>query len=221
VKIGALIALLLLCPLLALAQPRKIDMPRSEETIGTWLIGCAIDPMTDGQVCRMRHKLWLAVPSGSQPGMALEVQSRFDTLVPVITVRDLSFSTALTGLVGLTATAQIRFDNAPMVELPCALEGASVICLPAKSDAAAVADELVRAKTVLVRFRAFGNLPVPVPDGPLALDLDHTREALARYRVAGPEKAAPSSFTQDVKDTAEGLLRRLGIGGEAQPAPTK
>ena len=55
-------------------------MPRSEQTIGSWVLSCAMDPMTDAQVCRMRHKLWLVVPNGSQPGMALEVQSRGDQL---------------------------------------------------------------------------------------------------------------------------------------------
>jgi len=46
-------------------------------------------------------------------------------------------------------------------------------------------------------------------------------EALARYRVAGPEVAAtPSSIGQDLKDSAERLMRRLGVPGmEAPPAP--
>ena len=51
------------CALPAWAQPRKVDVPRSEQTIGSWLITCAMDPMTDAQVCRMRHKLWLVVPN--------------------------------------------------------------------------------------------------------------------------------------------------------------
>jgi hypothetical protein len=210
-----------LCPLLAVAQPRKVEVPRSEQTIGSWVLSCAMDPMTDAQVCRMRHKLWLVVPNGGQPGMALEVQSRGDQLVPVVTIRDLSLGTALSGLMALTATAQLRFDGAPMVELPCSLDGTSVFCAPGKTDAVTLADQLAKAKSVLVRFRAVGNLPLPLPDGPLALDLDKTPEALARYRVAGPEVAAtPSSIGQDLKDSAERLMRRLGVPGmEAPPAP--
>ncbi len=210
---------LLLWPLLAAAQPRTVDVPHSEQTIGSWLLTCATDPMTDAQTCRMRHKLWIVVPSESRPGLALEVQLRFDQLVPAITVRDLSLSNALSGLLTLTATAQLRFDGNPMLELPCSLEGSTVACTPAKADAAIAAEQLAKAHTVLVRFRAIGNLPLPVPDEPLALDLDRTQEALARYRTAGPaaEPATPW-LGPDLKDTVERLLRGVGIPlGPAQP----
>lgn len=219
----ALPLILLLWPLMAVAQPRKVEVPHSEQTIGAWVISCATDPMSDAQVCDMRHTLWLVVPDDSRPGMALEVKSLGGLLVPVVTVRELSLSTALTGLLTLTATAQVRFDGAPMAELPCSLDGASVVCVPSKADAAMLAEQLAKAKSVLVRFRAVGNLPLPVPDGPLALDLDRTPEALARYRVAGPEPApAQSSLAQDLKDTAERLMRRLGVPGmESQSVPPK
>ena len=96
----------------------------------------------------------------------------------------------------------------------CMLEGASVVCVPTQSDAGRLADELTKAKTVLVRFRAIGDLPLPVLDGSLALDLDGTQEALARYRIVGREAApASSSLTQDLKDAADRLLRNLGVSG--------
>lgn len=214
---------LLLSPLPAAAQARKVDVQRSEQTIGSWVLSCAADPMTDIQACRLRARLWLVVPGENRPGMALEVQSRAEQLVPVVTVRGLSLSTAWSGLLALTATAQIRFDNAPMAELTCTLDDASVVCAAARADAPRLADELANAKSVLVRFRAVGNLPLPVPDGPLALDLDHTPEALARYRAAGPEVApAPSSLAKDLRDSAEQLLRSLGVAGtDAGPAPRK
>ena len=85
--------------------------------------------------------------------------------------------------------------RAAMAELPCALDGASVICVPTKADSARWPISSAKAKTVPVRFRAVGNLPLPVPDGPLALDLDHTQEALTRYRVAGPEVALGTFVT--------------------------
>lgn len=212
----------LLCPLLAAAQPRKVDVPHSEQTIGSWLLTCATDPMTDAQTCRMRHRLWVVVPSESKPGLALEVQLRFDRLVPAITVRDLSLGTALSGLLTLTATAQLRFDGNPMLELPCSLEGSTVMCTPAESDAATAAEQLAKAHTVLVRFRAIGNLPLPVPDEPLALDLDRTQDALARYRIAGPavEPATPW-LGPDLKGTLERLLRGVGIPAGPPPVPTK
>jgi hypothetical protein len=216
---------LLLGPSLAMAQPRKVDVPHSDQEIGSWLLSCAMDPMTDAQVCRMRHKLWLVVPNDSHPGMAFEVQQRFDQLVPAVTVRDLSLGTALSGLLTLTATAQLRFDGNPMVELPCTLEGASVICAPAKADAAALAEQLPKARSVLVRFRSVGNLPLPVPDGPLALDLDRTADALVRYRLAGPAKdGAQPWIGQDLKGTVERLLGRIGVPGlepQAQSVPAK
>jgi hypothetical protein len=208
-----------LFPLLAAAQPRKIDVPHSEQQFGSWLLRCAIDPMTDAQVCRMRNSLWLVVPKDGHPGMAFEVQQRFDQLVPAVTVRDLSLGSVLSGLLTLTATAQIRFDGNPMMELPCSLEGASVICIPTKADAGILAEQMPKARSVLVRFRAVGNLPLPVPDGPLALDLDRTPEALVRYRLAGPANdAAQPWLGQDLKSTVEDLLRRLGVPG-MEPAP--
>jgi hypothetical protein len=219
-KIATTVLCLSFVPMLAVAQPRKVEVQHSEQEIGTWLLSCAMDPMTDTQVCHMRHKLWLVVPNDGRPGMALEVQQRFDQLTPAVTVRDLSFTTALSGLIALTATAQLRLDGNPMIELPCTLEGASVICAPGKADASTLAEQLAKARTVLVRFRAVGNLPLPVPDGPLALDLDRTAEALARYRLAGPANdGAQTSIGQDVADTMDRLLRRLGISGAEPQAP--
>jgi hypothetical protein len=214
-----------LCVLLeitvASAQPRKVDVPHSEQTIGSWLLSCATDPMTDAQVCRMRHRLWLAMPDDSQPGMAFEVQRRFGLLVPAVTVRHLSLGTALSGLLTLTATAQLRFDGNPMIELPCNLEGASVVCTPGKADAGLLAEQLPKARSVMVRFRAVGNLPLPVPDGPLALDLDRTPEALDRYRLAGPasDEAQPL-LGQDLKGAVERLLRGMNLPGVEPQQPT-
>ena len=80
--------------------------------------------MTDTRVCRMRHRLWLAVPNELSLAWRSRCSCADDQLVPAITVRHLSFDTALSALLALTATAQLRFDGAPMIELPCSLEGA-------------------------------------------------------------------------------------------------
>ena len=209
------LAFIVLCllpgSLAAVAQPRKVDVPHSEQEIGSWRLTCATDPMTDKRVCRMRHRLWLAVPSDTEPGLAFEVQQHFDQLVPVVTVGHLSFDTALSALLTLTATAQLRFDGNPMIELPCSLEGASVMCVPGKADSAVLAERLPKARSVMVRFRAVGNLPLPVPDGPLALDLDHTSEALDHYRRAGPASAAQPGLSRDLKAAVERLLRGMGL----------
>jgi invasion protein IalB len=223
VKRIAFLLCLSLCAQPAWAQPRKLDVPRSEQTIGAWVIACATDPMTDARVCRMRHRLWLVVPNETQPGMAFEVQLRDGHPAPAVTVRDLSLTTALSGLLTLTTTAQLRFDGAAMAELPCALDGTSVVCAPTKADAASLAEQMAKARTVLVGIRAVGNLPLPVPDGPLVLDLDHTREALDRYRLAGPDVApAQSSLTENLMLSIDQLLRQLGLPGmEGQPSRPK
>jgi hypothetical protein len=214
VKRTVFLLCLSLCASPTWAQPRKLDVPRSEQKIGSWLITCATDPMTDAQICHMRHKLWLVVPNEEHPGIAFEVQLRDGHPVPAVTVRDLSLTTALSGLLALTATAQLRFDGAPMAELPCALDGASVICVPTKAAAAPLAEQLAKARTVLIAFRVVGNLPLPVPDGPLVLDLDHTQEALDRYRLAGHEVTpTQSSLTDSLRDMVDQLLRRLGLPG--------
>jgi hypothetical protein len=220
---AVLVRWVLLGAMPAVAQPRKVDVPHKEQEIGSWLMTCAMDPMTDTQVYRMRHRLWLVVPNDSEPGMAFEVQERFDLLVPAVTVRHLSLGTALSGLLTLTATAQLRFDGNPMIELPCALEGATVICTPGKADAGILAEQLPKARSVMVRFRAVGNLPLPVPDGPLALDLERTPEALDHYRIAGPASdAAQPWFGEDLKGTVERLLRGMGVPGmEPQPQSPK
>ena len=48
--LAAVLMLALLLPSLAAAQPRKVDVARSEQTIGSWMLSCAMDPMTDTQV---------------------------------------------------------------------------------------------------------------------------------------------------------------------------
>ena len=213
-RLAALGLCIALGPTMALAQPRRVDVPHSEQTIGSWLLSCATDPMTDAQVCRMRHRLWLTVPDDTEPGMAFEIVQRFGQLVPAVTVRHLSLTTALSGLLTLTATAQLRFDGNPMVELPCVLEGTSVVCTPGKADAGVLAEQLPKARSVMVRFRAVGNLPLPVPDGPLALDLERTPEALDRYRLAGPAgDGAQPRLGQDLKEAVERLLRGLDVPG--------
>jgi hypothetical protein len=209
----------LLCAFGADAQPRRVEVARTEQAIGSWLISCAMDPMTDTRVCRMRNRTWVVVPDSDHPGMALEVLARSDQLVPALTVRNLSLSSALSGLLALTTTAQIRFDGAPMAELPCTLDRASVICAPSNLDAATLATQLVAARSVLVQFRTVGNLPLPVPDGPLALDLAGTREALAAFRAAGPAAApAQPSLADELRDSAQRLLDWLGGDRTSPPA---
>jgi hypothetical protein len=215
----ALVCLLALMPALALAQPRAVPSERREEEIGSWRLSCFSDPMTDRGSCEMRHRLWVEVPKPNEPGIALEAINRFGQLIPVLTVRNLSLDAAARGIMALTATAQLRFDRHPLIELPCALEGYAVICAPKESDAAAVALQLLGARAVLVRVRGTGPLPTQGPTEPVALDLDRTAEALARFRSRAPDSPPPSTpLGQDWRELLERLMR---LGGGAPDTPQR
>jgi len=211
----ALIALLALLPVLASAQPRAVPTEKRVEEIGSWRLSCFADPMTDHGSCDLRHALWVEVPKPGAPGIALEVIKRYGQLIPVLAVRELSLEAAARGVMALTATAQLRFDRHPLIELPCALEGYAVVCAPAEDDAAAAAVQLLGARTVLVRVRGVGPLPAQGPTEPVALDLDRTAEALARFRDQAPDSPPPATpLGQDWREILQRLMRLGGEGGE-------
>ncbi len=205
--------LVLLLPLLAQAQPA--------EEIGSWRLACTLDRMTDRAACTLRHRDWAERPSGSPvggsplggspmgavPGLALEVLDRGGHLVPAVTARDLTLEGASRGLLALSGTAQLRFPPNWLVELPCALEGRSVVCAPRPEDAARAAAELPQADRALVRMLGMvGGTAEPVE-----LRLAGTREALARFRREAPPGATPAEPPGlDGRELLRRLLRLLG-----------
>jgi hypothetical protein len=191
---------LVLLPLAALAQP--------ELEIGSWRLSCVQDKMTDRAACVLRHRDWVERPSGATPGLALEVIDRRGRLVPAVTARDLTMEGASRGLLALTGTAQLRFPPNRMFEMPCGLEGRSVVCAPKAEDAARAEQELLAAERALVRI--VGGTGQSSTAEPVELRLSGTKDALARFaREAPPEpNREPESF--DGREMLQRLFRFFG-----------
>ena len=51
-----------LAPEPASGQARRVETAPVSETIGTWILACGLDPMTDRGDCTLRHRLWLEEP---------------------------------------------------------------------------------------------------------------------------------------------------------------
>ena len=105
-----------------------------------------------------------------------------------MTARELSLDNAARGLLAIAGTAQLRFPPNPMVEMPCGLEGRSLICAPRAADAARLEQELAAADRVLVRVVATGGMGSTAE--PMELPLSRTRDAMARFRALVPPGAA-------------------------------
>lgn len=175
------VTLLLLGAAPAAAQPPP-------EAIGPWRLECAQDRMTDRANCRLRHNAWVEPPTGGVAGIALEVIDRGGRLVPVVTARDLSLEGVARGAFAVAGSAQLRFPPQLLVELPCNLEGRSLVCAPRPEDAERAERELAAASTALVRM---SGLLGHGGTEPTELVLASTTEALARFRRAVPPGSAP------------------------------
>lgn len=210
--------------LLGAAHAMANAQPAGE--IGSWHLACTVDRMTDRAACTLRHRDWverpvsgvpgLGIPGLGVPGLALEVLDRGGRLVPAVTARDLTLEGASRGLLALTGTAQLRFPPNRLFEMPCALEGRSLVCAPRAEDAGRAAAELPLADRVLVRMQGMLGTPLGTPLGggtaePSELRLAGTNEALSRFRrevPAGTAPAEPSGL--DGRELLQRLLRLLG-----------
>ena len=164
------------------------------EEIGSWRLSCVADRMTDRAVCQLRHREPVErAQGGAGSSLLLEVQERGGRLVPVVIARDLSLEGAGRGLLALTGTAQLRFPPNRFYDMPCTLEGRSLVCAPKAEDLTRAAEELPGASTVLVRMVGFGAGSDRAE--PAELPLERTREALTRYRARMPEGSAPAAPT--------------------------
>jgi len=170
--------------LLCLAAPARAE----EQSFGPWRLSCAQDRMTDRADCRLTLRDWADPPSEGRPGLALEVMIRGGRAVPVVVARDLGVDGASRGILALTGTAQLRFPPNPLFELPCGLEGRTVVCAPGAADEARAAEELPSAELVLVRVLGIGGSG----QNPAELHLSDTRAAVAALRARTPEGAVPA-----------------------------
>jgi hypothetical protein len=200
----------LLLAALAGVQPAAAQ-PQVDETIGTWRLRCAVDRMTDRAECVLRHRDWVEPPSPGQAGLALEVQNRGGRLVPVVAARDMPLEGAARGILALTGTAQLRFPPNRHFEMPCGLEGRSLVCAPRPgADMARAAEELSGAARVLVRMVALGTAGGAQTE-PAELPLAGTREALARFQRLAPDPPPPPPPPgAEVGELLERLRRLFG-----------
>lgn len=179
----------ILLPIAALGLAAALNPARAEaDSFGPWLLTCNNDPMTDRALCRMTHARPVEPATQAQGALALEVAPRRGRLVPVVTARDLGLDNAARGLLALTGTAQLRFPPNPLFDMPCSLEGRSVVCAPRPEDAARAAEELAGASRVLVRIQGLSS--ATAGSEPRELPLSHTAEALTAFRARVPPEQA-------------------------------
>ncbi len=199
-----LLALIACClPLSALAQ--------APVEIGNWQLSCTQDKMTDASACVLRLKDWVEAPSGGQPGLALEIVDRGGRLVPAITARDLTLDGIARGVLALTGTAQLRFPPNTLFEMPCGLEGRSLVCAPGAADAERAEKELLAAD------RALARMVGPTGSGsgggdPAELKLPGTKDAIARFVKEAPPGTTPPAkpLGIDPVDLLQKMLKGLG-----------
>lgn len=179
----------LLAAALLLPAPPAAAQPVNE-TIGTWRLSCATDRMTDRTACTLLHAQPAERSEPGRPSLALEIIDRGGRLVPAVTARDLTLDGASRGLLAITGTVQLRFPPNRLMEMPCGLEGRSLVCAPRGEDAARAEQELPQADRALIRVVATGG--GSSTSEPVELPLAQTRQAMERFRrLVPPGAAAP------------------------------
>lgn len=194
-----------LLPLLALlALPGAAPAQGVNETIGSWRLSCATDRMTDRTACTLLHQQPAERSEPGRPSLAFEIIDRGGRLVPAVTARDLTLDSASRGLLAITGTVQLRFPPNRLIELPCGLDGRSLVCAPRGEDAARAEQELPGAERVLLRVVATGGGGSTAE--PTELPLAGTREAMERFRrLVPPGPAQPEAPALDPRE----LLQRF------------
>ena len=189
--------------LLAFPAAAQVD-----DGIGTWRLSCATDRMTDRAACQMLHARPVERSEPGRPALALEVVERDGRLVPAVTARNLTLEGAARGLLAVSGAAQLRFPPNRFFDMPCALEGRSLVCAPRNEDLARAEAELPAAERALVRMQGLAGTNAE----PVELPLARTAEALARFRREAPPGSSgpvePPAF--DGRDLLQRLFRMLG-----------
>jgi hypothetical protein len=202
--LGAMPRLVLACLVLLLFAGAGRAQPVDE--IGSWRLACVTDRMTDRAACLLRHRDWLERPAGASSGLAFEIIDRRGRLVPAVTARELTLEGAARGLLALSGTAQLRFPPNRMVEMPCGLEGRSILCTPKADDAGRMEAELLQADRALLRLVGTGGGSSTAE--PVELRLTNTREAVARFARQVPREPQAAVEPPPGLDGRE-LLQRL------------
>ena len=161
--------------------------------------------MTDRATCSLKAKEWVEKPAGATPGLALEIIDRRGHLVPAVTARDLTLDGMSRGLLALTGTAQLRFPPNRLFEMPCALEGRSVVCAPTPEDAPRAEQELLAADRALVRI--VGGTGESAVAEPTEIRLSGTKDALARFAKDPPADAPAPPAPLDGREILQRLFK--------------
>ena len=207
------------------ALPGAAVPAEAPQQIGSWVVECPAPGGAGG--CMMRDRDWILAPTAGRPSVALEVQGRGGRLVPVVALRGLTaqavptqavptqavtVQAAIGALLVLQPQVTLRFDAGPRAALACGLDGAAIVCAPEGAAIAATAAALPTARTVEIQVavRASGT------GGPAAraatLDLQGTREAMARFRAAGPiGEALPAEPGLDWIGFVDRVAREAGL----------
>jgi len=212
------------------ALPGAAVPAEAPQQIGSWVVECPAPGGAGG--CMMRDRDWILAPTAGRPSVALEVQGRGGRLVPVVALRGLTaqaapaqavptqavptqavtVQAAIGALLVLQPQVTLRFDAGPRAALACGLDGAAIVCAPEGAAIAATAAALPTARSVEVQVavRASGT------GGPAAraatLDLQGTREAMARFRAAGPiGEALPAEPGLDWIGFVDRVARDAGL----------
>lgn len=201
---AALAALLFAAP--ASAQAPTVPRAAETEEIGSWLLACTADPMTDRTDCTLRHRLWIIPPEGGEgPGIALEIVLRDGRAMPGVTARGLTLADTGRGALAFAASAELRLGQAPALELPCALEGRDAVCLPDNDAEARAEAALPGAGRALVRLRTATRIGGGAEV--YALDLARTPEAIAALKARGPGAPPAPSPVGSFLEELERLIR--------------
>ncbi|WP_376099171.1 hypothetical protein ACE7GA_10545 [Roseomonas sp. CCTCC AB2023176] len=180
------------------------------ETFGPWLLTCFQDRMTDTAECRMLHRQPVEPAAPGHAALALEVVDRGGRLVPAVTARDLTLEGAARGVLAVTGTAQLRFPPNRFYDMPCTLEGRSLVCAPRDADLARAATELPAADRALVRITGLLVPEAQAMREPVEIRVSDTGPALARFRSRVPAGSAPPPPPGfDVREMLGRLLRLL------------
>lgn len=192
----------------------RAEAPPAQQQIGSWVLDCPTGA-TAGR-CVLRERTWILPPGGGRPNAALEVQGRGNLLVPVVALRGLSNQAAIGGLLALNAQVALRFDGGLRTELACGLDGGAIVCAPEGPGLAATAAALPTAHAVEVQIQLGvpGAMALSAQAG--SLELQGTREALARFRAVGPAgESLPAEPGLDWFGFLDHVLRAAGLANGA------
>jgi hypothetical protein len=185
-----------------------IGGPAAAEEIGSWVLACP-----GNEPCLLRHRNWIVSPGAGGISAALEARQIGNRMIPVIVVRGLSMQAALASVVALQANVGLRFDDTPRIGLTCGVDGAALVCAPAREATEAAAHGLASAHGVVVQAQLSVPGIVSLPDQSRSLELQRTGDALARLRAASAQAGgtAPAMPGLDLGGMVERLLEDAGL----------